>query len=141
MINVPQELDQYFDSGNFEDYPLITIPQKFYDERGTILNLADGKLGDVALIKSSTGAIRANHYHLEDWHLCYVINGKLNYSWKSFDDDLAPSSMEVKSGSLIFTPKLIAHKLEFLEPTSLIIVSKLSRISSKYELDTKKTQI
>ena len=141
MTNIPQELNQYFDIKNFDNYPLITIPQEFNDDRGSILNLADGELGDVALIKSATGATRANHYHLEDWHLCYVIDGKLNYSWKSIEDESAPSKIEVKSGSLIFTPKLIAHKLEFLEPTSLIIISKLSRISSKYELDTKKTQI
>jgi hypothetical protein len=64
MMTVPQELNQYFDGGNFEDYPLITIPQEVNDESGTILNLTDGKLGDVELIKSATRTTRTNLYLL-----------------------------------------------------------------------------
>ena len=79
MIEIPKEIASYFDISSFTDYPLISIPQSFVDDRGEITNIADGILGDVAVIKTNAGAMRANHYHKEDWHLCYLIDGAMEY--------------------------------------------------------------
>ena len=135
QMTFPPELLSYFSPGDFENYPIIKIPQTFTDNRGSIINLADGVLGDVALIQSKQNSIRANHYHQEDWHLCYLIEGKFKYEWYRIGDTKV-SATTILPGQLIFTPKLVAHRLQFLEPSKFITISKLSRISEKYESDT-----
>jgi dTDP-4-dehydrorhamnose 3,5-epimerase-like enzyme len=134
-MQIPKELAAYFNEVNFENYPLVEIPQKYIDTRGQILNIADGQLGDVALITSTTDAIRANHYHQEDWHLCFLLSGQLRYEWKDFDEKDA-NYIEVSESQMIFTPKKVAHKLTFLTPSTFIAVSKLSRKQNDYERDT-----
>ena len=49
---IPKELRAYFSKDSFLNYPMIDIPQQFSDKRGLILNLAGGRIGDVAFIKS-----------------------------------------------------------------------------------------
>jgi len=44
---IPSSLSSLFGVAQFRDYPLVTISQRFTDERGQILNIADGVLGDV----------------------------------------------------------------------------------------------
>jgi dTDP-4-dehydrorhamnose 3,5-epimerase-like enzyme len=134
-MTIPPELISYFSPSDFENYPLIKIPQIFNDDRGSIINLADGALGDVAIIHSKKNAIRANHYHRDDWHLCYLLEGKFQYEWFSIEDKNLFSTT-ILPGELIFTPKLVAHRLQFLEPSKFITISKLSRITDKYESDT-----
>ena len=73
---------KFFSEFNFEDYPKISLPQRFIDARGSITNIADGSIGDVAVITCNKGAIRANHYHDNDWHLTFMISGSMNYLWK-----------------------------------------------------------
>ena len=82
-MHLPSELGKIFSEDCFSNYPIVEIPQIFSDERGTIANIADGRLGDVAVIESKKSAIRANHYHETDWHLSYLVTGRMLYSWKS----------------------------------------------------------
>ena len=135
MNHIPAELGEYFKIEDFKNYPIVEIPQVFSDLRGDIINIADGNLGDVALIKSNPGSTRANHYHREDWHLSYLLNGKLRYYWKNVSPSENANIIEVEEGSMIFTPKLVAHKMEFVTQTSLIVISKLSRIRQNYDND------
>ena len=136
MIEIPKEIASYFDISNFTDYPVISIPQSFVDDRGEITNVADGILGDVAVIKTNAGATRANHYHKEDWHLCYLIDGAMEYYWSAEVGSSDVKRIQVESGSLIFTPKLTPHKITFQEKSTFISISRLSRVSENYESDT-----
>ena len=136
MIDIPKEIASYFDLSNFVDYPIISIPQSFSDDRGQIINVADGILGDIAVIKTNAGATRANHYHIEDWHLCYLINGEMEYYWTEDVGSSKVNRMHVQSGSLIFTPKLTPHKITFQEDSTFLSISRLSRVSENYESDT-----
>jgi dTDP-4-dehydrorhamnose 3,5-epimerase-like enzyme len=132
---IPIELSQYFDRDSFANYPLVKIPQSFSDERGRIINIADGALGDVSLIETRKHSVRANHYHNEDWHLCFLLDGSFNYIWLDLSAKEAASKI-IQTGEMVFTPKEVIHRLEFLEDSRMIVVSKLSRISDNYEEDT-----
>jgi uncharacterized RmlC-like cupin family protein len=136
MNYLPEELRDYFSSSHFANYPKIVIPQSFQDDRGLIINIADGKLGDVAIIHSIEGATRANHVHETDWHLSYCVTGSLIYSY--IEEGTAKRDIEIKSGDLFFTPAKIPHRMEFSSDTILVVVSRNSRKSDKYEEDTKK---
>jgi len=135
---LPKELSSLFQESHFQNYPLVEIPQTFSDERGTIDNLADGFLGDVALISSIKGAIRANHVHLHDWHFSYLINGSMNYMWKDIEG--VEKSMVGTKGQMIFTPPGIPHKMVFLEDSLFIAISAKNRSSENYEEDTTRLQ-
>ena len=134
--HIPNEIAAYFKNENFVNYPFISIPQEFSDDRGLISNVADGKLGDVAVIKSNIGSVRANHYHREDWHLCYLISGEMEYIWKDFLGDKESNKIVVASSQMIFTPSMTPHRIKFLEDSIFLSISRLSRISKNYENDT-----
>jgi dTDP-4-dehydrorhamnose 3,5-epimerase-like enzyme len=137
---IPTEIAAYFKNENFVDYPLVSVPQEFLDDRGLIRNVADGTLGDVAVIESNSGSVRANHYHREDWHLCYLISGAMEYAWKDSLSDEKSHKKVIAPSQMIFTPAMTPHRIKFLEDSIFISISKLSRISKNYENDTFKIE-
>jgi len=130
---IPSSLQKYFTSSSFSNYPIIDIPQKFSDDRGLIINIADGELGDVAVISSKPSSIRANHVHKEDWHLSYLIDGEIKYFW---EENSLQKSMIIRPGQLFYTPPRIPHKMEFLKDSIFIAVAAMSRTQDNYEMDT-----
>lgn len=133
---IPQELVNYFSENDFSEYPLVKIPQLFEDSRGVIRNLADGSIGDVAIISSNVGSIRANHVHTNDWHLCFLVQGLMEYHWK--DESEKNRKLRFGANEMIFTPALVPHKMIAIESSIFLSISRLSRISINYESDTTK---
>ncbi len=132
-MRIPRELNDYFQGTSFPSYPILNIPQVFDDPRGTIKNIADGNLGDVAVITSKPNSIRANHTHKEDWHLSYLIDGEIKYFW---EEDLRQKSIIIKPGELFYTPPKTPHKMLFLKESIFIAVAAMSRTQENYESDT-----
>jgi dTDP-4-dehydrorhamnose 3,5-epimerase-like enzyme len=132
----PRELSNLFSDSDFANFPFVRIPQEFADERGLIQNIADGEIGDVALISSQRGSIRANHVHENDWHLTFVVSGQMTYYWA--DVNGVKQNTVVKSSEMIFTPQQTPHKMVFSSDTVFIAISKLNRSHHEYEADTKK---
>ncbi len=135
----PIELSKLFTDLDFENYPFVRIPQEYKDERGLIQNIADGAIGDVAVISSNAGSVRANHVHQADWHLTFMISGSMNYFWGN--DQGNSEVTQVSKGEMIFTPSQTPHKMVFLSESVFIAVSKLNRSHDEYEVDTKKLDL
>lgn len=133
---IPVSLSSMFSDIHFENYPFVAIPQVFQDSRGSILNIADGAIGDVAVIESDTDAIRANHYHDDDWHLSYLVSGSMKYQWKDSLDSVETKEVIVQAGQMIYSPSGVPHKMIFLEKSIFIAVAALSRSKENYESDT-----
>lgn len=135
---LPPEINEYFAKVDHPRFPILEIPQVFRDSRGAIFNIADGQLSDVAIIDSNANSIRANHYHKEDWHLSYILSGAAEYRFKSIDllSGEPWNSITIGEGDLIFTPSNHWHCFEFLEPTTMVVVSRISRLVNIYESDT-----
>ena len=136
MVDIPVELSNFFSRQNFENYPKLSIPQSFIDDRGSIFNIADGVLGDVATIVSLRNSVRANHVHNTDWHISYCLKGSLIYSF--LDNMEVQHSLIIRQGEMFFTPVGIPHRMDFIEECTLIVVSRNSRKSEKYDEDTKR---
>ena len=134
MMRIPKELSGLFQEKHFANYPFVEVPQSFSDERGSIENIADGTLGDVAVITSVAGAIRANHVHKDDWHLSYVVQGSMEYFWK--DEVGKENIVVVSSGQMVYSPPGTPHKMLFIEASSFIAVAAKNRSSKDYESDT-----
>ena len=135
----PIELSNLFSDSDFEKYPFVRIPQEFKDERGLIQNIDDGAIGDVAVITSNSGSIRANHVHSDDWHLTFIVSGSMKYYW--VDVQGVNQNTIVNKAEMVFTPSRTPHKMEFLTDSVFIAISKLNRSHEKYEADTEKIDL
>ena len=135
---IPNSLSSIFTDKHFATYPKILVPQNFVDDRGSIKNIADGKLGDVAVITSKANSLRANHVHDHDWHLSYMVSGSMRYYWRTDLNTENSESITVNAGEMIYTPPQAPHKMVFLEDSVFIAISGLSRVQENYEADTKK---
>ena len=130
----PIELSELFSASHFIDYPLVNIPQIFTDERGQIINIADGTLGDVAFITCKEDSIRGNHYRKEDWHLSFLVTGRIKYIWKSlFETEIRQRT--IFPGQLFYTPPKTLHRMIFEVRSEFIAISKLNRNHTDYEMD------
>jgi len=135
-MELPKELSALFEKKHFANYPFIDVPQEFFDDRGSIRNIADGKLGDVAVITSEPNIVRANHVHESDWHLSYLLYGSMTYSWKDLGESHRTHEILVSSNRLVYTPSKVPHMMQFLEKSCFIAISAMSRSQANYEADT-----
>lgn len=135
-ISVPAEVKSFLGDNSLENYPFVSLPHSKIDSRGEILNLLDGVIGDVAIIKSKKASIRASHYHLKDWHFIYLLSGRFIYEYGDGQNLNELIKYHVSAGNCIFTPPLVFHKLTFVENSNMIVVSGLSRVQKNYEEDT-----
>ena len=109
--------------------------QRDADERGGILSIVDAPLKNVSIITCSPESIRSNHYHHEDFHFMYVMEGYIDYFYKDIDTDEI-CYFKVREGETIFTPPKEIHGTYFADKTSLIVSSKNPRDQATYEADT-----
>lgn len=121
------------------------IKPVFTDERGEItVLLDDGKteVKSVLFISSKKGAIRANHYHKEDSHYCYMLSGKMEYFEKPVDgDDSEIERVIAEAGDMVYSPPMAIHAMKFLEDTDWVVLSTKSRKDGNYEEDTIRTKL
>lgn len=105
------------------------------DSRGTIVSIVDAPISNVSIISCEPGSIRSNHYHHEDYHFMYVIEGKMDYFFR----DKTTGTFEylcVNENQTIFTPCLEWHATHFPVFSRLIVSSKNPRDQQTYENDT-----
>lgn len=114
---------------------LLPLQPPFTDLRGSITNLVTDGIQSVAVITSTKGSIRSNHYHLHNSHYLYVISGKVKY----YERDLDGSNItiqEYESGQMFYTTSHKVHKVEFLDDTVLVSLAPQSNAPSEHDKDT-----
>ena len=109
--------------------------QRNEDARGGILSIVDEPVSNVSIITCEPGSIRSNHYHHEDFHFMYVVEGDFDYFFKDVDTGEV-CYLRVKVGEPIFTPPIEEHACYFPDTTTLIVSSKNPRDQETYEADT-----
>ena len=105
------------------------------DKRGSIVSIVNHQSSNVSIITCNKGSIRSNHYHYEDYHFMYVIEGGIDYFFR----DKTTGGFEylrVTENQTIFTPCLEWHATYFPVFTRLIVSSKNPRDKETYENDT-----
>jgi hypothetical protein len=134
-FRLPPELSAMFDLVHFKNYPLVAIPQIHGDNRGSIKNIADGILGDVAIIECNAMTLRANHIHKKDWHLTYVVSGSMEYHWAYDAKPENRQSILLNAGEMVLSLAGDAHLMCFKEESVIVAISALSRKQNDYEDD------
>lgn len=125
------------------------IKPEFTDDRGEIFMIFDdGKtsINSILMITSKKGAIRANHYHKEDAHYCYMVSGKMEYTEELVEGGKR-ETVTVEAGDMVYTPPMTKHAMRFLEDSSLWAFSTKSRQEGfgkkegAYEMDTVRVKL
>ena len=105
------------------------------DTRGSIISIVDDSIQNVSIIECNKGMIRSNHYHKEDFHYMFVLEGEIDYFFKDLNkEDI--NYFKVKKDDIIFTPNKEIHATYFPVKTKLIVSSKMPRDQETYENDT-----
>jgi oxalate decarboxylase/phosphoglucose isomerase-like protein (cupin superfamily) len=114
---------------------LMKSIQRDADVRGGILSIVDEPVSNVSIITRNPGSLGSNHYHYEDWHIMYIVEGQCDYFFKDRDTGEI-HYICCKPGDNIFTPPLELHSTYFPVKTVMIVSSKNPRDQETYEKDT-----
>ena len=118
------------------------IKPEFIDERGSIAKILDNgrtKIRSVLLIQSYAKAIRGNHFHKKDVHYCYMLSGSMRYSEKK-PENKEWHSVVLRKGDMVRSSQYMLHKMEYLELSTMLVLSSKSRHQKNYEKDTVRIQ-
>lgn len=120
-----------------EDNVIAEELNSYVDERGGIWSMIENmEFKSVLAITSIKGSIRANHYHKNDYHLCYLTKGKMNYYERKVGSNDKPKKVEIIANQFFYTSPMVEHCMEFVEDSHFICLSRLSRKQQNYEEDT-----
>jgi len=120
---------------------LVELETPFVDERGAIIPIVNTDMKSCVMIHSKKGTVRANHYHLTDWHYCYILDGELDYYHRAVGDNSEPEVLQVKKGEVVFTPPMVEHAMVYTKDCSFITLGGNSRDQQMYEKDLVRVQL
>lgn len=136
-----EQLKRLSEDQRFIENPLVNLETPHADDRGEILPLVDEEMKSAVMISSKKGSLRANHYHLTDWHFCYVLSGAIDYYHRPVGSDTAPKCVRIEKGQLFFTPPMVEHTMCFPEDTVFLCLGKNSRDQKCYEADVRRVNL
>jgi quercetin dioxygenase-like cupin family protein len=114
---------------------VIPPQEPFVNTAGTITNIAFGEFACVSIIHSVAGSTRSKHFHKQDSHILYVLEGVMHYWERPLDGEYPLHPQVLLAGESLFTPPLVVHKTYFPVATTLISCSKLPRDHESHESD------
>jgi len=138
--NANQQYTERVTAGDIPIESLVPLDDAFQDARGQILNLLLTSISSVARITSAKRTVRANHYHLTDWHYTYVEKGEVLYFERSISDTLIPTPKRFVTGSMFFTPSMREHAMLFPVDTTIFTFAKNTRSHSHHEADVRRVE-
>lgn len=111
------------------------LSSPFVDNRGEIQNLLSDHHGSCVIIKSVKGSQRANHFHKEDYHYCYLISGLIKYLERPVGSTEKPVEYTIKPGMMFYTGPMIEHCMYFVEDSIFLTFGGGTRSQEDYEND------
>lgn len=113
----------------------VVLAAPHVDVRGSIIPIHLGQSGSVHLITSAAGSRRADHWHREDWHVCYVLSGSVIYTERPVGSNNPPTEYRFLAGQAFWTGPQVEHGMFFPVQTNLIVIANRHRESADYERD------
>lgn len=110
-------------------------PVSFSDERGYIKNLLNRPCGGVQFIFSRAGSKRSSHWHRQDGHVLFVLEGMMVYHERPVGSTEPPTKLIVMKGEQVYTGPNVEHWTTFPVDTQLISMSDRARTHAEHEGD------
>lgn len=130
-----EEYCSLVNEGKFPKDTEVKLGDLFSDERGSILNILSANINSISLIETKAGFERANHYHQNCWHFCYILVGSLEYSERDIEKNDNIKIMTFTEGDLFFSPPFRVHKMRFLTDCKMLTFNKSVKNHHNYETD------
>lgn len=130
-----REFSALVDKGAFPEQVAVPIDEPFVNQNGEIFNLLLERFTSVGLIRSISGAVRANHFHKTDWHYTYVQSGAVWYYWRPQGSRERPKHQVFPAGTMFFTPPLVEHAMFFPDESVILTFAKNIRDHEHHESD------
>lgn len=104
------------------------------DKRGAIYNIVQGvDLRQAALITTSRGKERGNHYHKRQTQYTFIVKGRVRcVSWPVGHSERLIKQNAI-SGDLVVTPPGVVHKRVYLKQTIEVALYTLARSEDENE--------
>jgi len=118
----------------------VTLPADFRNEAGRIQNIFEAPCSGVAILDCAPNSWRASHWHKDDWHVLYVLHGRVKYYERALDEKRVPTPNWYEEGEAFLTPCGVEHALYFPYHTVLLSVSKMNRTHESHESDVVRTE-
>lgn len=115
--------------------PTVALETPHTDLRGELLNLLRTPVGSVTRITSKEGSVRAQHWHREDSHYCYVESGVIEYLERPVGSDEKPTRHVYGPGSMFWTGPQVEHAMLFRADTVFYCFADRHRTQEDYEKD------
>lgn len=128
------------ESEQFPESNEVPLDDEFKDFRGKIQNLLLSPINSVARISSRKGTVRANHYHLTDWHYTFVESGSVFYFEREVGSTTIPEPKKFSQGSMFFTPSMKEHAMLFTADTVIFTFAKNFRNHKEHESDVRRIE-
>lgn len=129
------------DRGEWPSDPAVPLDAPFVNHNGTIQNLVLKPMQSVTRLDSVKGAVRANHYHLSDWHYTAIMSGSIAYYERAIGSTDLPEPTIFRKGDMFFTPPMREHAMVFLEESVIITMAKNVRSHEEHEADLVRIQV
>ena len=123
------------------DTVLVPLEPAIVEDRGVIQPLIEANIKSALMISSKKGTVRADHYHLTDWHYLYVVSGRMAYWHRPHGDTTPPRLLVVEAGQMVFSPPMVEHRTDFLEDTLCATLSRNERDQASYEADVRRIKM
>lgn len=115
---------------------LVPVPPPYVDDRGSIQPLVNLPGCSVLIITSKADSRRANHWHKESSHYCFVLKGGIEYYERPVGSTNAPTVQVFGPGQVFFTPSNVEHAMKFTANTEFLTISTdNARSQEEYEAD------
>ena len=121
--------------------PIVSLDMPYVDARGEIQQLVQANIESAQLITCAENSVRANHYHKEDWHYCYMVYGSMRYYTRDVGSMDKPFWILVTAGQVVYTPPMEEHAMEFLEDSAFINFAGRPRDQHDYEDDLVRVEL
>lgn len=123
------------EKGQYPAHPAVPLDEPFTNHNGAIQNLVLEKFSSAAIIHSTKGSIRANHYHKTDWHYAYVVFGTIVYYWRPVGSKEVPEHLSFGPGEIFFSPPMVEHAMYFPDGGTFVTFAKNIRDHATHEED------
>lgn len=135
MIVMNQAYTTAVEQGDYPSSIFVPLDDNFKDTRGCIENLILSPITSVARISSNRGSIRANHYHLTDWHYSFLESGEILYFEREIGSTTIPQPLKILPGSMFFTRPNVEHAMLFTADSIFFTFAKNIRSHESHESD------
>tara|TARA_R110002096_G_scaffold153188_1_gene316913 strand:- start:412 stop:819 length:408 start_codon:yes stop_codon:yes gene_type:complete len=118
------------------DTPIPPL-EKHTDARGEIVDIFyKQNIEHVAVINSTQGAVRGNHYHKFTTQHMLITKGSLEYWFKPLGSEEKSQCILLEKGDFITTPPNEVHALNIVEDNEFVVFTEGIRGGKDYEEDT-----